>query len=210
MTNPDSFAAPTCLLQHHHLTDLPPFASVFDPQRPVEVDIGCGKGRFLLARAAANPGIQFLGIERLLLRTRKIDKKVQRLGLQNVRLMRLEANYTLQYYLPEHSISRFFLLFPDPWPKQRHHKRRLFDEAFRSLIWSRLITGGEIQVATDHLDYFAAIKRLLDDDPRFEAVPPYQRPAEEQTDFELIFRGQNLPIGACGYRALPAGEIQLG
>jgi len=201
---------PTCIIRQTHLTDLPVFQDIFDPSRPVEVDIGCGKGRFLLARAAAHPDIQYLGIERLLLRVRKIDRKAQRGGLGNLRLIRLEAAYTLQYFIPEHAVRRFYLFFPDPWPKRRHHKRRLFDEAFRTLLWTRLVPGGEIQVATDHLDYFGEMQRQLDGDPRFEAVPAMERAPEEQTDFELIFRGQGLPIGAGGYRARPAGgAIQL-
>ena len=197
----------TCLVQQTHLTDLPPFHEVFDRARPVEVDIGCGKGRFLLARAASHPDVQYLGIERLLLRVRKIDKKARRAGLANLRLVRLEAAYTLRYFIPEHAIRRFYLLFPDPWPKRRHFKRRLFDEAFRTLLWSRLAPGGEIQVATDHLDYFEEMRRQLAADPRFEPAPAMERAPEEQTDFELIFRGKGLPIGACGFRARPAADL---
>ncbi|NLF21528.1 MAG: tRNA (guanosine(46)-N7)-methyltransferase TrmB [Lentisphaerae bacterium] len=197
----------TCVIPQTHLTDLPPFPSVFDPARPVEVDIGCGKGRFLLARAAANPNVQYLGIERLLLRVRKIDRRVQRGGLTNVHLIRLEAGYTLRYFLPSHSVRCFYLFFPDPWPKRRHHKRRLFDALFRTLVWSRLEPGGEIQIATDHLDYFADMEKALAADPRFEAVPAIARTREEQTDFELIFRAQQLPIVACGFRARPASAL---
>ena len=200
---------PSCIIRQSHLTDLPEFHEIFDRSRPVEVDIGCGKGRFLLARAAAHPDVQYLGIERLLLRVRKIDRKAQRSGLANLRLVRLEAAYTLRYFIPEHAVRSFYLLFPDPWPKRRHHKRRLFDEAFRTLLWTRLVPGGEIQVATDHLDYFREMRCQLDGDPRFEAVPAMERAPEEQTDFELIFRGQGLPVGAAGYRARPAADVRV-
>lgn len=198
---------PTCVIRQTHLTDLPPFHSIFDPGRPVEVDIGCGKGRFLLSRALANPGIQYLGIERLLERVRKIDRKVQRNGLTNVRLIRLEAAYTLRRVIPEHAVRCFYLFFPDPWPKRRHHKRRLFNAGFRGLLWSRLVPHGEIQIATDHLDYFEDMRQQLAGDPRFEPVAALERTPEEQTEFELIFRRQNLPIGACGYRTRPIAEI---
>ena len=201
---------PTCIIRQTHLTDLPVFHDIFDLSRPVEVDIGCGKGRFLLARAAAHPDVQYLGIERLLLRVRKIDRKAQRGGLGNLRLIRLEAAYTLQYFIPEHAVRRFYLFFPDPWPKRRHHKRRLFDEAFRTLLWSRLAPGGEIQMATDHLDYFDEMQRQLDADNRFEAVPAMERAPEEQTDFELIFRSKGLPIGACGFRARSSAALASG
>ena len=198
---------PTCVVTQTHLTDLPPFNEIFDPVRPIEVDIGCGKGRFLLAHAAANRHLQFLGIERLLARVRSMDRKLQRMGLDNVHLIRLEAGYTLQRFIPAHAVSRFYLLFPDPWPKRRHHKRRLFDAAFRSLIWSRLIPEGEIQIATDHLDYFADIQRQLANDPRFDPVPAVERLPEEQTNFEQLFRTKGYPIGACGFRARPAAAI---
>ena len=191
---------PTCIIRQTHLTDLPVFQDIFDPSRPVEVDIGCGKGRFLLARAAAHPDIQYLGIERLLLRVRKIDRKAQRGGLGNLRLIRLEAAYTLQYFIPEHAVRRFYLFFPDPWPKRRHHKRRLFSPEFLDVLHDRLMPGGTVQVATDHLDYFAEIRKTLAGDSRFREVPPIPRLPEEQTDFELIFRGNRQPIGECAFQ----------
>lgn len=197
----------SCLIALARVTDELPWGELFDPAQPVEVDLGCGKGRFLLARAAAHPAAQFLGVDRMLTRIRKLDRKVCRLGLANVRLLRLEAAYTLRRLLPAHSIARFYLFFPDPWPKRRHHKRRLFDAAFRTLLWTRLVPGGEIQIATDHLDYFAAMQRALRDDPRFEETAPMVRDERERTDFELIFLRQGLPIGACGFRTLPAAAL---
>lgn len=173
----------------------------FGSDRPVEVDVGCGKGRFLLARAAAHPDVQFLGIDRMLVRIRKVDKRIQRLALANVKLLRLEAFYSLHYLVPAHRVRTFYIYFPDPWPKRRHHKRRLFDAEFLDILWSRLQPGGTVQVATDHLDYFAEIRKRLSADPRFSEVPHLVRGPEEQTDFELIFRGQGLPIGECAFQS---------
>ena len=101
-----------------------------------------------------------------------------------------------------------FVAFTDPWPKRRHHRRRLFGPEFLDVLWSRLETGGTIQVATDHLDYFAVIRKQLSGDPRFREVPHLMRSADEQTDFELIFRGQGLPIGECAFEALPAESLR--
>lgn len=193
-----------CLLQPNSIAEPLRFTEIFDPHRPVEIDLGCGKGRFLLARAEANPSIQYLGVERLLLRVRKIDRKVHRLKLDNVRLLRLEVSYVLEHMLPMHVIDRAYLLFPDPWPKRRHHKRRLVNRHFRDQLWRCLVPGGEVQIATDHLDYFEDIRRQFSDDSRFAASEPMVRTPEEQTDFELIFRGQGLSIGACAFRSLPA------
>lgn len=100
----------------------------------LEVDIGSGMGRFILARAAAHPDVQFIGIERQKPRVVKIAKKASRLGLDNIFMIRLEATYILQYLLPEHSVSRFYLFFPDPWPKNRHAAHRIFNDDFRSRV----------------------------------------------------------------------------
>ncbi len=200
-------ARASSLISLARVTDALPWGEIFDPALQVEVDLGCGKGRFLLARATAYPAVQYLGVDRMLSRIRKLDRKIRRLGLGNVRLLRLEASYTLRHLLPEHAISRFYLFFPDPWPKRRHHKRRLFDAAFRTLLWTRLVPGGEIQIATDHLDYHAAMRSALLSDPRFEEIAPMARNEQEQTDFELIFRRQGLPIGACGFRTRPAASL---
>ena len=185
-----------------------PLATLFDPARPLEADVGCGKGRFLLARARAHREVSFLGIDRMLSRIRKLDGKVRRAGLDNVRLLRIEAFYSLQFLLPDHCLRTVYLFFPDPWPKRRHHRRRLFGPEFLDVLWSRLETGGTIQVATDHLDYFAVIRKQLSGDPRFREVPHLVRSADEQTDFELIFRGQGLPIGECAFEALPAESLR--
>ena len=195
---------PSVVIRPPNVTEALPAKALFDPSRPLEVDVGCGKGRFLLARAAAHPEVQFLGIDRLLERIRKVDRKVQRAGLDNVKLLRLEAFYSVGFLLPLHRVRTFYIFFPDPWPKRRHHKRRLFGPAFLDALWSRLEAGGTVQVATDHLDYFAEIRKRLRADPRFREVPPLVRNAAEQTDFELIFRGQGLPVGECAFEALPA------
>jgi tRNA (guanine-N7-)-methyltransferase len=202
-TRTPKVAQPTFVIDVPDVTASLPFDSLFDPARPLEVDVGCGFGRFLLARAAAHPERQFLGIDRQLGRIRKIDRKLARAGLTHVRLLRLEAFYSLQFLLPLHRVRTFHVYFPDPWPKRRHHRRRLFSEAFLDVLWSRLEPGGTVEVATDHLDYFADIRKRLAADARFREVPHMPRGEAEQTDFELIFRRQGLPVGECAFMALP-------
>jgi len=183
-----------------------PLDTLFDPARPLEIEIGCGNGRFLVARAVKNPETQYLGIERLLPRVRKLDKKACRLGLDNLRVLRLEAFYTFYYLLPPHRVRTVYVLFPDPWPKRRHHGRRLFSPLFLDALWARLEIGGTVQVATDHPDYFASIHASLSADPRFQETAAMERTADEQTDFERLFRGQGLPIGQCAFQTVPAPE----
>jgi tRNA (guanine-N7-)-methyltransferase len=186
-----------------------PFDTFFDPARPLEIEIGCGKGRFLTARARKNPDAQYLGIERMLSRVRKLEGKAARLKSGNVRVLRLEAFYTFYYLLPPHRARAVYVFFPDPWPKRHHHNRRLFSPLFLDALWARLEIGGAVQVATDHLDYFEDIRKTLRADPRFKEIPPMERGEDEQTEFEHIFRRQGLPVGQCAFQSLPAPEKPL-
>lgn len=173
--------------------------TLFDGQRPLEVDVGCGKGRFLTARAAAHPEANFLGIDRLLLRLRKISKRLLRHGLSNVRLLRLEAAYAVRYLLPPRSVSVFYVFFPDPWPKRRHHRRRLFCPQFLDDLHRTLQPNGRVHVATDHLEYFAAIEACFAADARFDPTEPFQPTADQQTDFEIGFLAAGARIGRASF-----------
>ena len=123
--------------------------------RPLEVDLGCGDGTFLVEMARQFPERDFLGVERLLGRVRKVCKKLTRNGLANGRVLRLESGYTVEWLLPEASLSRLHLLCPDPWPKLRHHRRRLVQEDFVEALRRVLVPGGEFLFMTDHEEYFA-------------------------------------------------------
>lgn len=168
------------------------------PQR-LEVDLGCGKGRFLVARAAAHPETSFLGLDRQTRRLAKVERKAQSAQLANIRLLHAEASYAVTYLLPPDSVAAYYVFFPDPWPKRRHHRRRLFDAAFLDALAATLMPGGCIHLATDHLDYFTNIRRLLAGDVRLVEREPFITSDEERTDFELIFTGQDKPIGRCSF-----------
>jgi len=166
---------------------------------PVEVDLGCGKGRFLVARAKAHPQTLFLGLDRMLLRLRKVDKMIAREGLTNVRLLRIEASYGLEYLLPPASVSTFYIFFPDPWPKRKHHRRRLVNEGFLSSLYRVLVPGGRVHLATDHPDYFTHMQRVFARDERFASIPPLELPPEQHTDFEREFLGRGIAVGRASY-----------
>lgn len=176
-----------------------PLRAFFARGGPLEVDVGCGKGRFLLARAAAHPETLYLGIDRMLRRIRKIDHKLLRRGMDNVRLLRLEAYYAVSYLMPPAQVSVYYIFFPDPWPKQRHHAHRLFNEPFLNALHRTLVPGGQMHFATDHQPYFEEVRAILLGDPRFEEVPPFVPAPEEQTDFELYYV-QHTPIGRISVR----------
>ena len=122
--------------------------------RPLEVDLGCGDGSFLIEMARKHPERDFLGVERLLGRVRKVCKKITRQKLENARVLRLESRYVTEWLLPEAAVSRIHLLCPDPWPKVRHHRRRLMQFEFLEAVRRALVPGGEFLFMTDHEDYF--------------------------------------------------------
>ena len=163
---------------------------LFGRSAPLEVDLGCGDGSFLQALAAEHPDRNFLGIERLLHRVRSSHRKA--LDLPNVRVIRSETFFILRHLLPARSVDVFYLLFPDPWPKRRHHRRRLVNSEFFSAICRCLTNNGSLFIATDHDDYFAAIGNLLQNTPQFAATNRgWPLPS---TTFEKRFRAVGLPI----------------
>ncbi len=171
----------------------------FGETRPLEVDLGCGKGRFLLTHATDQPDTHFLGIDRMLRRIRKIDRKAVRAKLHNIRLLRMEAYYAVTYLLPPCSVSTYYILFPDPWPKKKHHDHRLFNPTFLEALIRTLIPGGKLHVATDHLPYFEEIQQILHACPDFTHIEPWEPLSHERTDFELLFL-ESKPIGRASYQ----------
>jgi len=129
------------------------FASLFGRDAPRTLEIGFGNGESLVALAAAHPGRDYLGIEvhrpgvgHLMLRT-------EELGLTNVRAICRDAVEVLQQCIPAATIDEVLLYFPDPWPKKRHHKRRIVQPDFVALVASRLRAGGVFRMATDWQPY---------------------------------------------------------
>ena len=169
------------------------FCEIFENDFPIEVDLGSGSGKFLIDAGARFPNRNFLGIERLLGRVRKARRKACRLNLANVRVTRLEIDYAVRYLLSPSSVARFHLSFPDPWPKRRHHSRRLVNDAFLRAIANALIPDGELWVKTDHIEYFHQIEKAIASvDCLFTQIPwEDEYPA---TDFETEFMAQHLPI----------------
>ena len=181
----------------------------FDLSRPLEIEVGCGKGKFLTERAKANPDCDFLGIERMLERVRLFDGKCRRGKIDNAKVLRLEALYTFHYLLPAHHARTVYVFFPDPWPKKKHHSHRLFGPLFLNALWKRLEIGGKLEFATDHKEYFETVKECFAADSRFAAVEPMPRPKEVWTEFETMFREQGLPIYSAAWKSLPADDAQL-
>ncbi len=169
----------------------------------LEVDLGCGPGRFLLARAARYPKIAFLGLDRLLLRVQRVEREARRRRLSNIRLIYVEIYYAVSYLLPAESVSVYYIFFPDPWPKRRHRRRRLFDQGFLDALNKTLLPTGSIHIATDHQDYFQIIQQTFNEDARFATTALLQLKEDERSDFECQFIGQHKPIYRCAFMKAP-------
>jgi tRNA (guanine-N7-)-methyltransferase len=162
--------------------DLP---ELFGRNAPVHVDLGCGDGSFLRDLAAQNPDKDFLGVERLLTRVRSSERKAAQLG--NLRIVRTESSFLVQHLLAPESSEAFYLLFPDPWPKRRHHRRRLITSDFLVAIWSALTSDGSFFIATDYEDYFTWIRKLVVQSGRFTVIDHESWPRLPMTTFERRF-----------------------
>ena len=134
----------------------------FDSPGPFELEIGCGKGGFLLDRARACPHIRFLGIEWANKYYRFAADRMARWGLTNVRVMRTDAKWFVMQHLPPDCVAVLHVYHPDPWPKKRHHKRRLVQPDFVAAAIRILAPGGRWRIQSDHEEYFQQIRGLLD------------------------------------------------
>ena len=172
---------------------------LFDANRPLEVELGSGDGSFLAQWAKACPERNFIGVERLLGRLRKLDRKAQRAGLQNLRLLRIEAGYFLEFVLPPTSIHALHVYFPDPWPKRKHRKNRLIGERFPGLVAKVLVPQGVVFLRTDDEDYFSQMREVFSRDTRFSRTETPSELAAIITDFERGFQARGIGTLSAAY-----------
>ncbi len=188
------------ILQPASYVERLPLDNIFDAPQPLEIELGAGDGSFLVAWAAQHPGRNFLAVERLLGRLRKIERKVRRAGLPHVRLLRIEAGYFLEYMVPLRSVSAIHIYFPDPWPKRKHWRNRLVNDAFTEVVGRALIPEGVIHLRTDDPPYFAQMKQVFDRNAKFEAVATRPELKVVLTDFERGFHARGVSTLHAAYR----------
>ncbi len=180
-------AEPGEFLPENYFRRLSP-SELFTREAPLEVDLGSGDGSFALAMARQFPDRNFLAVERLLGRVRKTCKRATEARLPNLQVLRLEARYTVEWLLPHASVSRLHLLFPDPWPKVRHHRRRLINPEFLGALSKVLVPAGDFLFKTDHEDYFEWATDKLSLSKHFQSIAWDDKCGElsqyPQTDFE--------------------------
>ena len=176
-------------------------AELFPVEQPLELELGCGDGSFTLQYAQANPGRNIVALERLLGRITKLDRKGHRAGLKNLRLLRAEAAYVLEYLLPAVLLDAIHVYFPDPWPKKRHQKNRLLSEPFPPLAKRLLREGGIVYLRTDSIEYFEQMLEVFGGADGFEAVDTPEPMKQIVTDFEQEFNAQGIPTNYAAYRS---------
>jgi tRNA (guanine-N7-)-methyltransferase len=185
-------------------------AQVFGRAAPVVLEIGFGDGEHLLARAIAEPQHDFLGVEVHRPGVGRVLNRAAAAGLANLRVACVDAVELLRDGLPPASLDEIVIYFPDPWPKKRHHKRRLIQPAFVHLAASRLRPGGALRLATDWADYAAQMREVLNaesllrntaHDGGFVPRPPERSP----TRFERRGQGLGHEVFDLVYEALSPG-----
>lgn len=144
-----------------HLPSGVDFASLFAGDRPLALEIGCGIGDFIVQRAAQQPETDFLAIDIYNKGCLKTCRRLDDAGLDNVRVMRIEARQLLTNHARPGSLAAVYINCPDPWPKKRHRERRLVNVPFLNLILHYLRPGGELFFATDFVDYAEQVAELL-------------------------------------------------
>jgi len=187
-----SLATPTLLYRLTSILDRLDLAQLFPKPQPLEVELGSGDSSFLVHYARRHPERNFIGVERLLGRIRKLDRKGRREGLTNLRGLRIESGYFLEYLLPHGSVSVLHIYFPDPWPKKKHQRRRLVNERFTELACQVLAPGGVVYLRTDHEDYFAQMNGVFAGNASFDPVETPQELASLLTDFESDFQAKGI------------------
>jgi tRNA (guanine-N7-)-methyltransferase len=138
------------------------FSDIFGRKTPIYIEIGSGKGTFLVNQAAALPGVNFLGIEWANKYYRYALDRLGRKKIGNVRLIRTEAASFIAEHIEDNSVAGFHIYFPDPWPKKRHHKRRFICEKNVEQMIRCLKKGGLINIATDHAEYSEQMKKVFE------------------------------------------------
>jgi tRNA (guanine-N7-)-methyltransferase len=153
---------PEIVIRPEILEGMLDFESLFGRRGPVELEVGSGKGTFILEQARAFADANYIGVEWSNKYYKYAVDRLGRWGLQNVRMLRTDAATFIVDHVPDASIRMFHLYFPDPWPKKKHHKRRFFSDENIPQLFRILAPSGIMNIATDHEDYFSQMRDVAD------------------------------------------------
>jgi len=189
--------------EHPNLIEPPPaalqapvdWAALFGRPAPLLIEIGCGGGRTVIGLAQQHPELNCIGCERAGEYFSLLRERATKRALPNLKVTRTDASVLLAKFLPDGIVREYHIYFPDPWPKKKHHKRRLLTGSFCSQLRRTLEPAGTLYFATDHKEYFDEIL------PRMQAVfaveplaGPWPDAPEGRTNFEVKYIKQGRPI----------------
>jgi tRNA (guanine-N7-)-methyltransferase len=172
------------------------FAAAFGRAAPVALEIGFGNGDALARQAAAHPETDYLGIEVHRPGVGRLLARLAAEGLANVRVVCADAKEVLARNIPDESLAAVYVLFPDPWPKKRHHKRRLVQPEFAQLVRRKLKPGGVLHLATDWPAYAEHMETVLN---AAEGFAPAEAAARPGTKYEARGRRLGHPVRDLAY-----------
>ncbi len=185
------------------------FEDIFGNSNPVEIEIGMGKGRFILAESCKRPETNFLGIERSLKYFRIALLRQSKDPRPNCRFLCFDADFVVKLLIQPNTVTAYHVYFPDPWPKERHHKRRLFNPRYVEKTAETLVSGGHLYLKSDHEEYFYdAHERILsqncfecvEQSTSEESYDSFEEASESETHFEIKWRMENRTIHSATYR----------
>jgi tRNA (guanine-N7-)-methyltransferase len=172
--------------------------SIFGNRAPLEIELCAGKGDFIVERAQESPGTDFLAVELSGMVSRVLAVRCGRAKLRNLRAVRMDARTLVNLMLARASVSAYHVYFPDPWPKERHHKHRLFTPYFVASVRRTLIPEGMLYVATDVAEYGREIFAMLETGGLI--LLPEKVPGSDRTAFGRKFLASGKPIYARSYQ----------
>ncbi|HWD92386.1 MAG TPA: tRNA (guanosine(46)-N7)-methyltransferase TrmB [Verrucomicrobiae bacterium] len=193
-------SCPSLIVELKSILEPLEISALFAKPQPLEVELGCGDASFLVNHAKAQPGRNFIGVERLGGRIRKLDRKGRRAGLANLRGVRIESGYFLEYLLAPKSVAALHIYFPDPWPKRKHLKNRFINERFLEIAQRVLVPEGIVYLRTDHENYFEQMLAVFAASTAFRVVETPLELSALLTDFEADFLKQGVRTLRAGYQ----------
>jgi len=213
LSNAGSRGTPDCMppiadLRPYFLTlsDVPPapldLIALFGNDHPVEIEVGTGRGLFLVNAGITCPDTNFLGIEYDFKEARRGARRLQKRALENTRILGADARLVLSRYLPDACAAAVHVYFPDPWWKRRHKKRRIFSAEFLVQVARILRPEGVLHAWTDVEEYFQVMLTLISENPDFaELPPPIERPPQHDMDYHTSFERKKRKLGLPIFRA---------
>ncbi len=187
------------------------FENIFGNTNPVEIEIGCGKGRFILAESKARPDVNFIAIERSLKIIRIAASRAAKADHPNLAFLNLDADMVVKLLVKPKSVLTYHVYFPDPWPKARHHKRRLFNSRLLQKMAETLLPQGKLKLKSDHAEYYndadgrilaSGLFKKVNKYVSHETIRDILEAGDEASHYEVKWRKEARPIHSSEYKIL--------